>query len=135
MLEGIDIQNLSWLDEANTTVIATINGAVSSIPADMSNRHYRYIVNNALPIDPYVAPPVVIDEVTKTQFVKHLKATGNVGTVRTYVSGLDQDDDIRIEWDTSSTVRKDSLLVAGIKAQLSLTDPQVDAFFVAASQI
>lgn len=135
MYEDFNIQSLTWIDAEQTAIEAVVNGKRSTVPADPANRHYKYILDNALVIDPYVAPPVVVDEVTKTQFVKHLKATGNVGTVRTYVSGLAQDDDIRIEWDTSSTVRKDSLLVAGIKAQLSLTDPQVDAFFVAASQI
>jgi hypothetical protein len=50
------ITNLIYSDAAQTTIAATKNGQVLSIPAVAGNRHYDQIVEQGLEVSPYAAP-------------------------------------------------------------------------------
>lgn len=74
-------------------------------------------------------------QVTKYQLIMQLKAVNKLSQFFTFISGLAQDDDVRIEWDYKPTVRRDGLLVAAIKQQAGFTDAQIDTFFSNAADI
>lgn len=135
MYEDFNIQSLKWIDAEQTAIDAVVNGKRSTVPADPDNRHYKYILDNALVIDPYVAPPLLVEEVSKYQFMKQAKASAQFATIKAWYDGLADDDEAKIEFQYSDHVNRDGPFVAGVKTLLGLSDAQVQTFMNNASAV
>lgn len=134
-MDTINIQSLAWDDEAQTMVRAVVDGKTYFVPADPTNKHYAYILKNSLVIGPYVAPQAVVEQVTKYQFIKQLKAINKLAQVRAVITALANDHEARLEWDFNDNIKKAGPLVAAVKTELGLTDAQVNNFFTNAGAL
>lgn len=127
------------LNPNSTCITRSIDGA--SIPADPDNSDYANYLqwladgNTPGPADPVVVPPIKI--VTMRQARLALLGAGLLSTVNAAVAGMAgaQGEAARIEWEYSQEVQRDRGLVAALGSTLGLTDPQLDALFVAAHAI
>lgn len=87
-------------------------------------------------IDAYVAPPPPIPQsVTKFQALAVLAAGGYLGTIRTYIATLGEDDITRLAWENATDWERTSPTLNALAAMLGLSDAQVDDLFVAASHV
>lgn len=75
------------------------------------------------------------ETVTRLQFLKQLKALNKVSQIRTLAGTWAPDADARLEWEAGQELRKDGPLVTAVKAELGLTDEQVENFFRGASEL
>jgi len=57
------MENLMWLDEANTQIGCEIDGRPTTIPAVAGNADYAALIDNGVEIAAYAAPAVTWDEV------------------------------------------------------------------------
>ena len=87
-------------------------------------------------------PPIVISAVPATVSMRQAKrallAAGLLDSADMAIAGIADDTARRaaqIDWTSATDVRRDWPLVASIAQALSLTDEQIDALFVAASQL
>ena len=96
----------------------------------------RAAVLAAIP-DPtsHVTPEIPPDFITRYQLMQRLKATNNFATIKAFIDGLPDDDDAKLEALHQFFIKKEGALVTAIKAQLGLTDAQVDNFFYNAGKI
>ena len=86
--------------------------------------------------EPYVAPPPPIPTtVTRFQALAVLAAGGYLDTVRTYINTLDQNNVQRLAWENAADWERTSPTLNALATMLGLTDAQVDALFIAASQV
>jgi hypothetical protein len=124
------------------------DGQGTFIPADADNRDYQRLIENNIPIGPYVAPPTPIPTITATQMLIVLQAMGFIteaeATDRTIfptafsalLSGTAaQNAAIKIRWANLTIVERNDPLVAAFAALLSLTSEQIDGMFIQAAQI
>lgn len=81
--------------------------------------------------------PAVPSEVTMRQARLALLGAGKLAAVDAAINGLPepQRSAARIEWDYSSTVRREQPLVLGLAPALGLTSGQLDALFIAAAAL
>lgn len=101
-------------------------------------------VNNSITPDPdYVDPSTQISfsgvpqVVSMRQARLALLAANKLSTVSNAIAAMaaPDGDAARIEWEFSSTVERNKLLVAAMATILGLTNSEVDALFVAAAQL
>jgi hypothetical protein len=86
--------------------------------------------------DPYIAPPPPIPStVTRFQALAVLAAGGYLDTVRTYIATLDQNNVQRLAWENAADWERSSPTLNALATMLNLTSAEVDALFVAASQV
>jgi hypothetical protein len=86
--------------------------------------------------DPYIAPPPPIPQsVTRFQALAVLAAGGYLGTIRTHIATLDQNNVQRLAWENAADWERTSPTLNALATMLGLTDAQVDELFVAASQV
>lgn len=86
------------------------------------------------------APPPVITVpavVSMRQARLALLGAGLLSQVDTAIDGMDEPNKsaARIEWEYATELRRDHPLIAGLAAELQLSEQQVDDLFIAASQI
>ena len=118
-------------------IVATIDGNVLSVPADMANRHRRMIAEweaEGNTIAAYVAPPPPVPvAVSARQFKLQLLAAGLLDQVETWIASRDQA--VQIAYANSGTfVRSEPMMQTGFAA-LGFTTEQIDAFFTAAAEL
>jgi hypothetical protein len=124
------------------------DGQGTFIPADADNRDYQRLIENNIPIGPYVAPPTSIPTITATQMLIVLQAMGFIteaeATDRTIfptsfsalLSGTAAENAaIKIRWANLTIVERNDPLVSAFGSLLSLTSEQIDGMFIQASQI
>jgi hypothetical protein len=82
-------------------------------------------------------PPAVPTQVTMRQARLALLAAGKLSAVDTAIAALSspQKEEAQIEWDYSSTVERNSAIVALLGPALELDDEALDALFTAASKL
>jgi hypothetical protein len=86
--------------------------------------------------EPYVPPlPPIPATVTRFQALAVLAAGGYLDTVRTYINTLDQNNVQRLAWENAADWERTSPTLNALAQMLNLTDAQVDALFIAASQV
>lgn len=118
------------------------------IPADADNRDYQLLIENDIPIGPYVAPPTSIPTITATQMLIVLQAMGFIteaeATDRTIFptsfsallsENAAQNAAIKIRWANLTIVERNDPLVSTFGSLLSLTSEQIDGMFIQASQV
>lgn len=83
------------------------------------------------------APASIPGEVTMRQARRALLAAGLLDDVETAIDAMSEPNRTaaRIDWDYSSSVRRDNATLAALAAALGLTAEQLDALFVAAAGI
>lgn len=128
MEETFNITSLRWVSAEQKVVLAVVDGDQYTIPADLGNRHYKYIVDNNLTIDP-ADETVTHTIVTKVQFMKQAKASAKFADLKTWYTGLAADDDARIEIEFGETLDINGAFAQGAKTALGLTDQQLETFF------
>lgn len=87
---------------------------------------------------PVPAVPIVPVSVSMRQAKRALLAAGLLDAADQAIAGIADDTARRaaqIDWTSATDVRRDWPLVASIAQALSLTDQQIDALFVSASQL
>ncbi|MDD0817217.1 hypothetical protein PSQ39_21460 [Curvibacter sp. HBC28] len=87
---------------------------------------------------PLPAAPAIPQAVSMRQAKRALLAAGLLDAADLAIVSIPDDTARRaaqIDWTTSTEVRRDWPLVAAIAQALSLTDEQIDALFVSASQL
>lgn len=82
-------------------------------------------------------PPAVPTVVSMRQARLALLGAGLLSQVDVAINGMDEPNKstARIEWEYATELRRDHPLIAGLAAELQLSEQQVDALFIAASQI
>ena len=107
-------------------------------PSDLSAAFDVAELHAALAADPntleYVAPPPVVPQsVTPRQVRLLLLSHGLLSQVNTLMA--QQPEAAQIAWEYASEFRRDDPLLLSLAASLSLTEQQLDEFFIAAAAI
>lgn len=121
-----------YIDELNQFVLwdNPDDGVQYCVAANSTGRIPRALqawLDQGNSIDPYVAPD--IQQLSRIQFKKHLRATGQLANARAAALLWANDSDARLEWDDEAWIRKDGAVMAALKADLGLTDQQITTFF------
>ena len=132
--------------DAQNTLIS--DGQGTFIPADADNRDYQRLIENNVTIEPYVAPPATISNITATQMLIVLQAMGFIteteATDRSQfptafnalLSGnAEQNRAIKIRWANLTIVERNDPLVTAFGSLLSLTSEQINNMFIQAAAI
>ena len=132
--------------DAQNTIIT--DGQGTFIPADADNRDYQRLIENNVTIEPYVAPPTFIPNITATQMLIVLQAMGFIteteATDRSQfptafnalLSGnAEQNRAIKIRWANLTIVERNDPLVTAFGSLLSLTSEQINNMFIQAAAI
>lgn len=90
------------------------------------------VVGGALVLDPPAPVQVIPTEVTMRQARLALLDAGLLSAVNAAVAAADEQ--TQISWEFSSMVERDNPLVATLTAALGLSESQLNALFLAASQ-
>jgi hypothetical protein len=121
----------------STTIIRISDGA--AIPPDPGHSAYveylEWLAEGNTP-EPYVPPPPPIPStVTRFQALAVLAVGGYLPTIRTYIATLGEDNITRLAWESASEWERTSPTLNALATMLNLTSAEVDALFVAASQV
>jgi hypothetical protein len=132
--------------DAQNTIIT--DGQGTFIPADADNRDYQRLIENNVTIEPYVAPPTLIPNITATQMLIVLQAMGFIteteATDRTQFptafsallgENAAQNAAIKIRWANLTIVERNDSLVTAFGSLLSLTSEQINTMFIQAAAI
>ena len=132
--------------DAQNTIIT--DGQGTFIPADADNRDYQRLIENNVTIEPYVAPPTLIPNITATQMLIVLQAMGFIteteATDRTQFpaafgallgENAAQNAAIKIRWANLTIVERNDPLVTAFGSLLSLTSEQINTMFIQAAAI
>ena len=124
------------------------DGQGTFIPVDVNNRDYQKLIEDNTPINPYVAPPAPIPNITATQMLIVLQSMGFItqteATDRTQfpaafsallTGGTAQDAALKIRWANLTLVERNNPLVTAFGSLLALTNEQIDNMFIQAAQI
>lgn len=135
----------TYINPENTLIS---DGQGTFIPADADNRDYQRLIENNVTIEPYVAPPTLIPNITATQMLIVLQAMGFIteteATDRSQfptafnalLSGnAEQNRAIKIRWANLTIVERNDPLVTAFGSLLSLTSEQINTMFVQAAAI
>ena len=118
-------------DYANTP--AGMAEALSDVGGDQSRLWVDGAVIRVLP----ASPPIIPQEVTMRQARLALHAAGKLAAVNAAINALPDPPKTAalIEWEYSSTVRRDSQFVALLGPALGLDTAGLDALFIAAAKL
>jgi hypothetical protein len=117
------------------------NGSITSIPFEPACIEYQqyleWLAEGNTP-DPYVPPPPPIPAtvtVTRFQALATLAAGGYLDTVHTYIDALPRTNVQRLAFENATDWERSSPTLNALATMLNLTSAEVDALFVAASQV
>lgn len=121
----------------STNIVRVVDATY--IPADPANTDYQqylaWLAEGNTP-DPYVPPPPPIPStVTRFQALAVLAAGGYLDTIKTYIATLGEDNITRLAWENAADWERTSPTLNALATMLNLTSAEVDALFVAASQV
>ena len=129
-------------------MFSPVNHQGTFIPADADNRDYQRLIENNVTIEPYVAPPATIPNITATQMLIVLQAMGFIteteATDRTQFptafgallgENAAQNAAIKIRWANLTIVERNDPLVTAFGSLLSLTSEQINNMFIQAAAI
>lgn len=135
----------TYINPQNTLIS---DGQGTFIPADADNRDYQRLIENNVTIEPYVAPPATIPNITATQMLIVLQAMGFIteteATDRTQFpaafsallgENAAQNAAIKIRWANLTIVERNDPLVSAFGSLLSLTSEQINTMFIQAAAI
>ena len=125
------------------------DGQGTFIPAEADNRDYQRLIQNNVTIEPYVAPPAPVPDLTARQFFSALMLDGIIteseAINRTIPASVDiflntlpdqnQAKIARITWAQMVTIPRNDPLVDLLGAVLNKTPTQIDDFFIQAATI
>jgi hypothetical protein len=125
------------------------DGQGTFIPADADNRDYQRLIENNIPIGPYVAPLAPIPDLTARQFLSALTLQGiiteaeamNRSIIPAAIAAVfdtlpsSYATVARITWANMTTVPRQDPLVDALGASMNMTPAQIDTFFMQASAI
>lgn len=126
-------ESYRWANPEKTVLYADYgDGRNATVPIESSE--YQRLEELEVTIDDYVEPPPEIPAVvTPLQARKALSAAGLRDDVETWVS--EQPLDIKDAWEYATAIYRDDPVITQAAAALGMTPQQVDALFVAASQM
>ena len=119
------------------------DGQGTFIPADADNRDYQRLVENNVTIEPYVAPPAPVSDLTARQFLSALTLQGIIteseamdrSTIPASIAAVFNTlppaaaTVARITWANMTIVPRQDPLVDALGASLNMTPTQIDDFF------
>jgi hypothetical protein len=123
------------------TMITDNNGTF--IPVDVGNGEYQRLIENNIPVAPYVAPPAPVPDLTVRQFMIALQQNGFIteaeardrnsipSNINAVFSTLPESGAAaaRITWALMTTIPRNDPLVDALGAVLNQTPEQIDDFF------
>lgn len=136
----------TYANQENTIIT---DGQGTFIPADADNRDYQRLIENNVTIEPYVAPPVPVFDLTARQFFSALMLDGIIteseainrtipASIDTFLNTLPDQNQAkiaRVTWATMVTIPRSDPLVDILGAVLNKTPAQIDDFFIQAAAI
>lgn len=147
-MEFTQISNPVWANSAHTRINCLVTFAelgelpFTADPNDAephSQKIFAAIVNgDAGPVAEFVAPPTPVPHsVTMRQARLALLNAGLLTTINSAIAALPgtAGDAARIDWEFSSEVLRTSTTLQALAPILGLSSAQIDALFIAASQI
>ena len=134
---------------ANPEHTIITDGQGTFIPANMDNREYQKLIENDIPIAPYVAPPAPVPDLTVRQFMIGLHLNGmiteaeamNRSIIPAAIAAVfdtlppSYATVARITWANMTVVPRQDPLVDALGASMNMTPAQIDTFFMQASAI
>ena len=133
---------------ANPTNTRITDGQGTFIPVDVTIPEYQKLIADNTFINPYVAPPATIPNITATQMLIVLQAMGFIteteATDRTQFpaafgallgENAAQNAANKIRWANLTIVERNDPLVTAFGSLLSLTSEQINTMFIQAAAI
>ena len=125
------------------------DGQGTFIPADADNKEYQRLIENNMTIEPYVAPPVPVPDLTARQFLSALTLQGIIteseamdrSTIPASIAAVFNTlppaaaTVARITWANMTIVPRQDPLVNALGASMNMTPTQIDDFFRQAATI
>jgi len=132
--------NYAYANPENTSIT---DGQGRFIPVDADNRDYQKLIEDNTPINPYVAPPAPVPDLTSRQFLSALTLQGIIteseamdrSTVPASIAAVFNTlpptaaTVARITWANMTIVPRQDPLVDALGASLNMTPTQIDNFF------
>lgn len=134
---------------ANAENTSITDGQGKFIPVDADNCDYQRLIENNVTIEPYVAPPVPVPDLTARQFLSALTLQGIIteseamdrstipASIAAVFNTLPPAAAIvaRITWANMTIVPRQDPLVNALGASMNMTPTQIDDFFRQAATI
>lgn len=119
------------------------DGQGTFIPAEADNRDYQRLIQNNVTIEPYVAPPAFIPDLTARQFLSALTLQGIIteseamdrSTIPASIAAVFNTlpptaaTVARITWANMTIIPRQDPLVDALGASLNMMPTQIDDFF------
>ena len=134
---------------ANAENTSITDGQGRFIPVDADNRDYQRLIENNVTIEPYVAPPAPVPDLTARQFLSALTLQDiiteaealNRSIVPTDIAAVfdtlppSYATVARITWANMTIVPRQDPLIDALGASMNMTPTQIDDFFRQAALI
>lgn len=134
---------------ANPTHTVITDNQGTSIPVDANNHDYQKLVESNVTIEPYVAPPAPVPDLTARQFLSALTLQGIITEAEAMNRSVTPAaiaavfDSLppsyatvaRITWANMTIVPREDPLIEALGASMNMTPAQIDDFFRQASAI
>ena len=111
---------------------ATVNGTLRNVVREEGST-FSGLVDGVWTVRSPAAPTPVPRSVTPLQARKALRAAGMLDTVNEWMA--QQAEEVREIWEYALTIERDNPTLADAATAMGLTEEQMDALFVAASQM
>ena len=119
------------------------------IPVNEDNADYAQILADGVVIQPYVAPPAPVPDISALQMLSVLAINGTITEAEALnratlpasfapaLSGMnpEQQKVFRIRWANFTTAPRNDPMIATLGAILGLNDSQIDALFIQAAAL
>lgn len=128
---------MQWTSPEQTAIrIINADGSVTTVPAVAGNRAYDEILASGVEIQPYEAPPTPPPATaTPYQARMALLGAGLLDQVEALMLHPDTPQAAKIAWEYATVIDRNSAFIESLGPALGLTEEDIDALFVAASQV
>lgn len=135
----MDFQNARFADASLAMILVDVDGLAMTIPADPGNRHYLALAASGAPVAvPSVSSPEPVmfaTAVSPFQARIALYEAGLLHQVEALMAHPDTPQAAKIAWEYATVIDRNSAFIQSLGPALGLTEENIDALFLAASQV